>query len=233
MSNAYAALITLTLPGMNGPASATVVLHPHDAVAVADGRVIPLTECTLADLQAFADLLEEQVWQDYQSIRLTELLDSDESAAAITLLGETETALPDPADWKTYYLILGEKTGDGHPPAAAEEAADGQPLAAAEEAADDRPAAAAKETADNKQTSASDELPTANGGQRPDDHVPVSVAESEPVRPEPEAEPDKEPAPLPPGIRVAGKRRPLGHPTWTAVDILINEPAFQIGRAHV
>ena len=208
MSNAYAALITLTLPGMNGPTSATVVLHPHDAVAVADGRVIPLTECTLADLQAFADLLEEQVWQDYQSIRLTELLDSDESAAAITLLGETETPLPDPADWGTYYLILGKET------------------------ADDRPPTTAEETVNSKQVPASDELPSAVGGRRSDDDVPVSVAESEPVRPEPEAEPDREPAPLPPGIRIAGKRRPLGHPTWTAVDILINEPAFRAAQNH-
>jgi proteasome lid subunit RPN8/RPN11 len=34
------------------------------------------------------------------------------------------------------------------------------------------------------------------------------------------------------GFRILGKRRPLDHPTWTAVDILINEPAFRDAQAH-
>jgi len=208
MTNAYAALITLTLPGMNGPTSATVVLHPHDAVPAANGRVIPLTECTLADLQAFADLLEEQVWQDYQSIRLTELLDSDDSAAAITLLGETEEPLD---NWHGYCLMLPAEVDDQPQP---EEMRAEPPETSPESLAEEPPT-------DDQQPPAPAEA-----------DVPVSVAETEPVRPEPEAEPDKEPAPLPPGIRVAGKRRPLGHPTWTAVDILINEPAFRAAQTH-
>jgi proteasome lid subunit RPN8/RPN11 len=222
MTNTYAALITLTLPGMDGPTSATVVLHPQDAIPTTSGRIIPLTECTLADLQAFADLLEEQVWQDYQTIRLTELLNSDESAAAVTLLGETAELLTDPVNWEAYCLILDEATTDGRPLTAEEETTDGRPPAANGQ----------EEIVDDEQLPASDEPPPAVDGRRSDDDVPVSVAETEPVRPEPEAEPDKEPAPLPPGIRVAGKRRPLGHPTWTAVDILINEPAFRAAQTH-
>ena len=205
MTNNYAALVTLTLPGMDGPASTTIALRPQDAVALADGRTIPLADCTLADLQAFADLLEEQVWQDYQDIRLA---DAD---AEITLLGETETPLPDLADWGAYCLILDEETADRRPPTAEETADGGRPTA------DDEPAVGGRRSA-------------VNG--KPSDEISVSVAESEPIRPEPEAAPDKEPAPLPSDIRIAGKRRPVGHHTWTAVDILINEPAFRAAQDH-
>lgn len=35
-----------------------------------------------------------------------------------------------------------------------------------------------------------------------------------------------------PKIRILGRRRPLNHPTWTSVDILVNEPAFRNTQAH-
>ena len=35
-----------------------------------------------------------------------------------------------------------------------------------------------------------------------------------------------------PHLRIMGRRRPLNHPTWTSVDILINEPAFRNTQAH-
>jgi proteasome lid subunit RPN8/RPN11 len=35
-----------------------------------------------------------------------------------------------------------------------------------------------------------------------------------------------------PALRILGRRRPLNHPTWTSVDILINEPAFRNSQAH-
>jgi proteasome lid subunit RPN8/RPN11 len=214
----YAALITLTLPGMAGPASATIVLRPQDDVATADGRTIPLADCTLADLQAFADLLEEQVWQDYQSIRLAD------AAAEITLLGETETPL---AEWQGYYLVMPEdgagQTIDDRP----QTVDDGSTMV---EGNGELPKLEAQETTpepEKEKPSSIVHRPSSDS-----DEVPVNVAESEPIRPEPEATPDQEPAPLPPDIRVAGKRRPVGHPTWTAVDILINESAFRAAQAH-
>ncbi|UCC50169.1 MAG: Mov34/MPN/PAD-1 family protein, partial [Anaerolineaceae bacterium] len=33
-------------------------------------------------------------------------------------------------------------------------------------------------------------------------------------------------------VRVAGKQLPLGHPTWAAVDILVDEPALRATQAH-
>ncbi|MCI0579540.1 MAG: hypothetical protein L0332_01625, partial [Chloroflexi bacterium] len=61
----------------------------------------------------------------------------------------------------------------------------------------------------------------------------VSVSESEPVYQEREAPPVAEtPVAVPSRVRILGKRRPLHHPTWTAVDILMNEPAFRDAQAH-
>ena len=68
----YAALITLSMPGTGESAEVTVVLTPPDNVTV-DGTVKPLAECTLADLQAFADALEADAWDTYEAITLLEL----------------------------------------------------------------------------------------------------------------------------------------------------------------
>lgn len=40
------------------------------------------------------------------------------------------------------------------------------------------------------------------------------------------------PAPPPGCVRIAGLRRPVGHPTRAAADILLNEPAFRDAQAH-
>ena len=63
----------------------------------------------------------------------------------------------------------------------------------------------------------------------------ITVAESEPVREEREADSTDQAPPSPVHVgkmRVLGKRRPLGHPTRTAVDILMNESAFRDAQAH-
>jgi proteasome lid subunit RPN8/RPN11 len=73
----------------------------------------------------------------------------------------------------------------------------------------------------------------------------VAVAETELVFPEIEEEVVEKVEPLPDSppdfpdiipskarVRVAGERLPFGHPTWAAVDILIDEPAFRATQAH-
>jgi proteasome lid subunit RPN8/RPN11 len=61
----------------------------------------------------------------------------------------------------------------------------------------------------------------------------VMVSEAELVHEEREAPPESDPTPVAPStISILGKRRPLNHPTWTAVDILVNEPAFRDSQAH-
>ncbi len=68
--------------------------------------------------------------------------------------------------------------------------------------------------------------------------VGISVLESEPVIEEREAGDDPAAFPTPAvapsqaRVRIAGERRPTGDPTWAAVDILIDEPAFRAAQAH-
>lgn len=74
-------------------------------------------------------------------------------------------------------------------------------------------------------------------GEEVEDEPLVSVAEAEPVHKEREADQAEVPAEAVETIervkvRILGRRRPLNHPTWTAVDILINEPAFRDAQAH-
>ena len=79
-----------------------------------------------------------------------------------------------------------------------------------------------------------------------DDDLLVTVSEAEPVFPElevgeedlaaqaaePQAYPTPDIAPSEARVRIAGKRRPIGDDTWTAVDILIDEPAYRAAQAH-
>ncbi len=66
----------------------------------------------------------------------------------------------------------------------------------------------------------------------------IIVAETEPVHEETEAEKPtavtEAPAIAPSRarVRIAGKRRPIGDPTWTAVDIFMEEPALRASQAH-
>jgi proteasome lid subunit RPN8/RPN11 len=61
----------------------------------------------------------------------------------------------------------------------------------------------------------------------------ITVAEPGPILVEKELEETKpteiEDRPL---LRILGRRRPLNHPTWTSVDILINESTFRNTQAH-
>jgi proteasome lid subunit RPN8/RPN11 len=65
----------------------------------------------------------------------------------------------------------------------------------------------------------------------------VYIAETESVHEEREAisKPSVEETPIVEKlqrIRILGQRRPLNHSTWTAADILVNEPAFRDAQAH-
>src|SRR5687767_13235039 len=83
----YAAIITISLPETAQSTTINVALTPGDVITT-NGRVKPLGDCTLADLQAFADALEADVWQTYQAIRLIDLADDEEAQVEVTLTGE-------------------------------------------------------------------------------------------------------------------------------------------------
>jgi len=72
----YSAIITITLPDTD-KATANITLTPPDTVET-NGRILHLRDCTLADLQAFADKLEAEVWLTYQEIKLIDLAEQAE-----------------------------------------------------------------------------------------------------------------------------------------------------------
>mgnify|MGYP006969396560 CR=1 FL=1 len=68
----YVAIIQIYLPDHETAVSANIRLTPTELVQL-DGNHKTLHECTLAELQAFADQLEEDVWQTYRKIKLVDL----------------------------------------------------------------------------------------------------------------------------------------------------------------
>ncbi len=243
----YVAIITISLPDVPEKATATVTLTPTDNIKSGSGETKALRDCTLADLQEFADALEADVWQQYQSIKLSALADDDKAHVKITILNETGQPLAATADeWLSHAVIL--STVEGLAGVAVEQpnaesspasppvteptpVAESDQVAAVQEGAGpeaELPKAAATTTQPEEAPAAPPEAITPV--QQPAEEV--AVEEAPPVA---TAEPEAEVtivAPPAREMRIAGLRRPVGHRTTAAVDILINEPAFRDAQAH-
>lgn len=208
---AYAAMITISLPGTDKTATASVRLLPDDQVALATGAK-RLRDCTLADLRTFANTWEQAVWQTYQDVNLL-ALDADEAVAVeVVLIAQAgEQTL---ADWADRVVVLAE----------------GSEMAAGETAvADEAPQSDSAAPGEAPPTAAPEPTP------QPSPLPELIVSESEPVYGEEAAalEP-REPARLPPRpqVRIAGQKLPLSRANWAAVDIFIEEPALRQAQAH-
>lgn len=219
----FVAIINLTLPGLGEQFSANVTLLPQDMIP-ADGRAKPLEDCTLADLQAFANQLEAEVWETYQEIKLVEIAGDETVQFDITIKDADGDPIAPDEEWlKTLVVSFPEEMAEAAPaaetpPAAGEITVDTAVHTPPEPQPEPEPepAAVAEEAAEPR----------------------IIVAETEPVHVETEAE---EPtavsetpaiAPSRARVRIAGKRRPIGDPTWAAVDIFIEEPALRASQAH-
>jgi proteasome lid subunit RPN8/RPN11 len=215
----YAAIITITLPAAGKSTSVAVTLAPQDRIATAGGRIKRLRDCTLADLQEFADALEEDVWQTYQDIKLVDLPAEAEAGVKVTILNESGERLAHDESWLDHGLVLVEApAGDGESDPPTEEAL-----------AEELPAETEGE-APAGEAGAAEEEPAEATAAMEEEEPAVAVAEPQQVIQEREA--GAVVAPAKPDIRIAGKRRPLAHTTQAAVDILINEPAFRDAQAH-
>jgi len=239
----YQALITISLPDQT-EASAHITLTPPDMVEV-DGRVKPLSDCTMAELQGFADELEADVWDIYQSIKLMKLDDNDQVQIEIEALGQSGKPLAILRNWHKHHVLL--------PVEEADEAVVEEADAVVEEIADVEEETTLEEETVVSQTAVSEmrvvEEPEPIAPDEPDvvEDAPeepvavsfpaITIAESEPVHPE--NAPDMVADPGKPVIadsqartRIAGTRFPDGYPTWMAVDILIEESALRAAQAH-
>jgi len=269
----YSAIITINLPGTENPATASITLMPQDAIPTGSGEVKLLRDCTLADLNEFADTLEAEVWAAHQERLLTDLAGDEMAHVKITILNETGRPLSTTAeDWLAHAVIFPEPAGEpafevemvetveipaGDATDVTEEAEveslhDTAAISGEAEEADlpvDEPPAGvddaeSAEAGTTLETEAEPAEITATDMAPPqaEEEAPASAAdedtpdtEAPPAGPTKEVAPGAEPPTAPPEqleMRIAGLRRPLGHPTPAAVDILINEPVFRDAQAH-
>lgn len=82
----YIAILTLTPPTETAVA-VSVTLHPTDSVEVA-GTMKPLGDCTLAELQIYADQLEQDVAEVYHDITIRDLLIQPDFGVAVDALAD-------------------------------------------------------------------------------------------------------------------------------------------------
>ncbi len=229
----YTAVITLTLPNNQGTAAANITLTPPDTVEV-DGRIRRLRDCTLADLQAFADQLEADALETYQDIKLVEL--AEQTQVDVTVLNDDGQPMLPLQNWPRQKVIL--------PKTETETETEGDAGTVVTETADFDESQPEESTAE--EAVAAETEPELEEPPESEPEPVVTVSEPEPVFPELEvsaedvaaqtAEPRAYPtpgiAPSEARVRIAGQRRPIGDLTWTAVDILIDEPAFRSAQAH-
>ncbi|MCL4264954.1 MAG: hypothetical protein KJ069_17170 [Anaerolineae bacterium] len=220
----FVAIISLTLPGLGEQFSANVTLLPQDMIP-ADGRAKPLQDCTLADLQAFASQLEAEVWETYQEIKLVEIASDENIQLDITIHDADGDPIAPDLEWlKTVVVSLPE-------PASTADVSRVEMPAVAE--AVDEAVAASSGPAIPAPTTPPEPPPvvTEEVGEPQ-----IIVAETESVHEETETPTavSETPAIAPSRarVRIAGKRRPIGDPTWAAVDIFIEEPALRASQAH-
>ncbi|WP_374687433.1 Mov34/MPN/PAD-1 family protein [Promineifilum sp.] len=201
----YAAQITLKLPGQDETASLTVTLAPADRIPVG-GRAKPLSECTLAELRAYGDALEADVWDTYQAITLHQLQEEARVEIAVTALDEQGRAVDEVEEWVEHAIILVEPPAETAP----EPADETTPAPVAEtEAAEAQPE------------------PEPQPEPPPAPPPPVEPAVVEAAKPEaPTIIPSQA------RVRVAGERLPLAASGGAAVDILLDEAPLRAMQAH-
>jgi proteasome lid subunit RPN8/RPN11 len=243
----YAALITISMPGSGQSTEVTVVLTPPDNVNV-DGQVKPLAECTLTDLQAFADELEADAWKAYEAISLLEMDEQADVSIDVTVVDRKGKSRSLADSWHKQAIIIPgaaavEKVEDVKdiPVQAEIEAPEEETAVIAEIEADEREPEPEQE--DKAEPEAAEEEPESEEPETEEveesetEEPEVVVSESEPVYAEPEETAGPSPddvviAPSKARVRIAGRRLPTGTNTWMAADVLIDEPPLRAAQAH-
>jgi proteasome lid subunit RPN8/RPN11 len=218
----YAAQITISLPNSEESVTLTVTLWPADIVDL-DGKLKPLRDCTLADLERYAEALQADVWDAYEAIFLPELDAEEDVRLEVRLINEDAQG---PEDWREFNLLL-----------PLEDPQSAGTAVVKDESEDAEEEQLAEEQEATSEEAAEDETEIESDGADESGDPDVAVAEAELVYPEIEDEIAAEVAaaeiiPSQARVRVAGGRLPLGNSTWAAVDILMDEPALRAAQAH-
>jgi len=236
----YVAIIQITLPGQATAVSANIRLTPTELVPVA-GSYKTLHECTLAELQTFADQMEADIWQTYGEIKLADLAKDSTVKMAMDVVDAAGEPVAPSREWLARMVVetaVAATTAEEAPAEPADEPTTAVPApidATAEAAAAEPIEEEVSETAAAPEPEPTPE-PVAAKSVPANDVDQIVVSEPEPVHEEREAQPDASSgtiiAPSRARVRIAGRHLPIGDPTPAAVDITIEEPALRASQAH-
>lgn len=214
----YVAQIILTLPGQPDKATAVVTLAPADKIPL--GKTAkPLSETTLAELSAYGEELEAEVWDTFEAITLHDLQEDQQVDIQVLALDGEGRTLDKVEDWITHVVLLSTSGPDASPPAEA-------PLVAeVESTPEHRPEQSATPASGNlaDTKSVTTEAATIAG--------PPAVEDRQPVEPEPQQAPTAI-IPSQARVRVAGARLSLAESGGAAADILLDEAPLRAMQAH-
>lgn len=210
----YVAQITLTMPGRPDVATAIVTLTPADRIPLA-GKAKPLSECTLAELSAYGEKLESEVWADYESITLLDLHDDANIDIQVMALDKDGQAVDEVEDWLKHNIVL-RPPGTELPPA--------EPVPADDEVQGSEESQPAEQEAE-RTPEKTDAQPNTTLTVHPSAANEAGTApESLPVVPTI--------IPSQARVRLAGGRLPLAQSGGAAADILLDEAPLRAMQAH-
>lgn len=213
----YVAQIILTLPGQPDKATAIVTLAPADKIPLGE-KAKPLSETTLAELSAYGEALEAEVWDTFEAITLHDLSEEAQVEIVVLALDAKGQVLDAVEDWLTQAILLPDPSSGQPKPASPGPAAISIPEP---EQPEEQPETAVLE---EKQVI------------QPERAEADTTAEFANVEAHPPAQPTPEPSttiiPSQARVRVAGARLPLAESGGAAVDILLDEAPLRAMQAH-
>ncbi len=230
----YVAQITLSLPGKGDTASVTVTLAPADIVQFGE-ETKPLSECTLAELGAYSEALEAEVWDTYEEISLLDLQERSAIDIHVATLEEGGEAGEEVEDWLNYVIISPATPTVKKPEPVTKSKTDD--TANRDSGKDENPAASVAEETVSAivETAIEPEITLVKPAAKPPkQEKPAPQSASEPEA-EPTSEPEPKPARIIPSqarVRVAGGRLPLAESGGAAADILLDEAPLRAMQAH-
>ncbi|MCO5183344.1 MAG: Mov34/MPN/PAD-1 family protein [Anaerolineae bacterium] len=217
----YVVALRLTPPEMQGRLTVTITLQTADQVG-SGVHAKPLRDCTLAELQQYADALEQSFWEAHENSTLQALLD-DESIAVDIVLDDGEpqdTALTEALLLARVIISEDDDSDDSEQPTAEMVEAQHDPVT------DESVADVAIEP-DSNEVSSAEESSTPTVLPEPI----VTIVESAEAAPSETAKPDKPQTKAYFG-RIAGGVRPNDIAQNDAVDILLEEKPLRAMQTH-
>ena len=224
----YIAQITLSLPGRPDTATAVVTLAPADKVPMGD-KVKPLSECTLAELTAYGETLEAEVWDAYEAITLLSLREEAQIDFHVVALDEHGQVVDEVDNWLQQAIVLAT-TGEPEQAkiAVVEEVPATEDIHVVEPETEPKPIT--PEPAAPKPETRQPVAPQPEAqAEAPDAAIPTPQEAAKPI---PAATGKPHIIPSQARVRVAGGRLPPAESGGAAVDILLDEPPLRAMQAH-